>query len=263
MNLSVEQARFTEGEAVELADYRPLNKLALASAVLGVLSGLALLHPFLICLAAFGFATGLLAVRQLSIPDSPRTGATLARVGIFLSLLFGFGVGTKELTRQRATIEQARECAERWFELVRQGKLREAHQLTLHPPLRAVAGTSLDVVYAPRTRPRRRPDPSEGLAAEMEMMAQVPEEQLTQFFKGEPAQRLAALGTNATYTYLRTTQQQRSGPVEVMVKQDFGVEAVENGKPVRFVVNVTLERVLTNRIAAWRVVGVSNPQAGT
>jgi hypothetical protein len=97
----------------------------------------------------------------------------------------------------------------------------------------------------------------------MEMMEQVPHEQLATFFKGNPAQRLADLGANATYTYLRTTEQQRSGSVEVMVKQDFGVEAVENGKPVRFVVNITLHRMLTNRIAAWRVAGVSNPQAGT
>src|SRR5688572_11163370 len=101
MNLSVAPAQFTEGEALELTDYRPVNRFAILSTILGGLSLLALLHPLLLALPLFGALTGFIAAWQLSSPSSTQSGTTVAKWGIFLSLLFGIWATSANYSRQQ------------------------------------------------------------------------------------------------------------------------------------------------------------------
>src|SRR5687768_10126495 len=101
MNLSVAPTQFTEGEALELTDYRPVNRFAVLSAIFGGLSIFSLLSSLLLVVPVFGACAGFFSYWQLSLPSSNQSGKAAAKWGIFLSLLFGIWVVMAANSRER------------------------------------------------------------------------------------------------------------------------------------------------------------------
>ena len=254
MNLSVAPNQFTEAEAPELTEYRPVNRFAILSAVFGGLSGLGLLHPLFLIFPVVGVAAGLFASWQLAPRDSLQSGMTAAKWGVFLSLFFGIWVAANVYSRQQLLANQAKAYSEQWLKILSEGKLLEAHQLMLNQGRRVPAGTSLEKHY--EMRPRTKPSTStqEPSSEQMnEMMEEAPHEELKKFTDLPITQRVSKLGTHAEYEYLRTLAQIQLSPSEMVVRQRFAVNHNHDGKSERFEVDVNLERTEINRIANWRV----------
>jgi hypothetical protein len=250
MNLSVAPAQFTEGEALELTEYRPVNRFAVLSAIFGGLSVLAVLHPLLMALPLFGAATGFFAAYQLAKPTSLQSGNSAAKWGIFLSLLFGICATSANYSRQRLLDNQARTYAMQWFELLREGKLQEAHQLTMYQGQRAAAGTSLDAFYAEKspekTKSTESPSPEE-------MMAEpTPFELFENFYSRPLIKRFVDFGKNARYEYLQTTEQEQVSPSNYIIRQQYRV--TPNGDAnEQYLIEIKFDRTETNHIANWRL----------
>ena len=253
MNVSVAPAQFTEGEALELTEYRPVNRFAILSAIFGGLSVLALLHPLLMALPLFGAATGFFAAYQLSKTTSLQSGKPAAKWGLFLSLLFGICATSASLSRQQLLENQARTYAMQWFELLREGKLQEAHQLTMHQGQRAAAGTSLDTFYAKQSR--EKPDSTaEGPTPnEMEeMMETMPFAQFEDFYSRPLIKRFVEFGKNARYEYLETTEQEQFSPANYIIRQQYRVTPNEDASE-QYLIEIKFERTEMNHIANWRL----------
>lgn len=255
MNLTMAPAQFTEGEALELTDYRPVNRFAILSVIFGGLSWLSLLHPILLVLPLFGAVAGFCAAWQLSQPGSAQSGKLPAKWGIFLSLLFGIWVMTAGISKQQLLNHQAKTYALQWFELLRQGKLQEVHQLTLHQGQRASPGTTLEAFYDPKPREKPKTDPDDPSAAASLNDEREPTgfEQYSDYFSRPLCKRLADLGANATYEYVRTVQQEQVTTTDMHITQLFRVTAKEGGSTEQFLLQVKLERTEINHIANWRM----------
>jgi hypothetical protein len=253
MNLSVAPTQFTEGEALELTEYRPVNRFAVLSAIFGGLSGFTLLHPMLLVLPLVGAAAGFIAYWQLSVPNPLQSGKTAAKWGIFLSLLFGICMVTATASRDRLLARQARSCAEHWFQLISEGKLQAAHQLTLPSLRRSTSEADLKEYYKPKERKSRLPS-GEGSPGEMsEMLDLSGQELFDQLFSRPIMKRLAEFGNNATYEYLGTVSHIQTGPSSLSIVQQFGVTQRDGVNTERLVVEITLERTEDRQIANWRV----------
>ena len=78
----------------EYAQYRALSVMAVASCVLGVLSAATFLGWTLLVIPILGVATGVIALRRISVNAGELTGTRVAWTGILLSLVFlGGGAG--------------------------------------------------------------------------------------------------------------------------------------------------------------------------
>ena len=87
MSQTVEQMPAETNGVSDEFDYRPVPPLAAVTAVLGVISLLALITEFALPFALFGIVLGILAKRQISRSDGAFSGNWLVRGGLVLCAL--------------------------------------------------------------------------------------------------------------------------------------------------------------------------------
>jgi hypothetical protein len=90
-------------ESDEQFDYRPLSTIAIASLVMGLLSGLAMLDWIMLAFPLVGIVLGVYAVRAVGRRSDEVTGLLLAKLGLMLSIFFlisGFGWLSYELATE-------------------------------------------------------------------------------------------------------------------------------------------------------------------
>jgi hypothetical protein len=129
-----------------LVTYRPVSRIAVASAVAGFSSVLALISPVLWFIPIVAILLAVVALVRISRHEA-MWGVSFALAGIVLACLFGSWSATRLLTRQHIMFAHAQEFADDWFEQIRHGHLKEAHQLTLPYYERASAGVNLASYY--------------------------------------------------------------------------------------------------------------------
>jgi len=87
-------------ETVEVTGYRPVSKLAVAAAVAGILSALALMTPLLWLLPLVGVALAVAGLADVARPGAEKAGRAAALLGLALSIGFGTqAVSGKLVTR--------------------------------------------------------------------------------------------------------------------------------------------------------------------
>ncbi len=140
-------ASLGHSEGRELGQYRSVSRLAIVALLLGLASGLSMLHPILFVVPVVAIPTGLAALRHLRQRQDVIIGGPLAIVGLCLALLFG-ALGSTDLLISRVILtRQARALADSWCALLQQGATRQAHQWTLASSGRRAPGIPLDDVY--------------------------------------------------------------------------------------------------------------------
>ena len=129
-------------------EYRRICVPALAGFALALAGAVAFLHPLLwvlpvaaVCLCAWG-------LRTIGSSESPIAGRRLAQVGLALSLLFATSAISFAFSYASLFKNAAVPVGITWIRWALEGKLAEAHQLTLPPSHRAVGGTDLANYYA-------------------------------------------------------------------------------------------------------------------
>ena len=131
------------------------------------------------------------ALRSIQATQPRPLGRQAALWGVALATLFGSWGVTQDTVRQHLLYRQARQYAEQWFDLVRAGRVHEAHQLHLAQDARKPPGTSLSVLYESDRETRRAFD---------EMFAMGPSKQLLAMGKTSTAQFLR----NESYEFDRS-----------------------------------------------------------
>lgn len=127
-------------EQGERGEYLPVSRLAMAAAVMGAVSALALVSPlcWALPLTAAGLAAAALA--DVSRPGAPKAGGLAAVAGLALAVGFGAqavtdAVATRWLVERRATA-----TARHWIDAVRAGRPADAISVCAPRAVPAVAG---------------------------------------------------------------------------------------------------------------------------
>jgi hypothetical protein len=132
--------------------YQPVAGLAIAGALVAgayvlilVASGLAALSsgsplllpwPLSIGLPVVAAVLALLARRQIRSAEGTRAGLSLATWAWWLSVVGGLGYGAYYAATYSAVRAQAGDFADRWFDLLKKGKVNQAFLLSQEPRLR-------------------------------------------------------------------------------------------------------------------------------
>lgn len=142
-----ERATFSNREEIDqIGTYRMFNPAAALSFVIGLISALALVSFMSWVVPLIGVAIGALALWLAARRDN-MGGATLAWVGIFLSLLFLSMAVSQFISERQVLYDEAEVIGRRWLKLVTEGEDKIAHQAMLHPANRQARGFSVDEYY--------------------------------------------------------------------------------------------------------------------
>ncbi len=149
---------FSEAQEADIAEYRSVSLLSLAALGLGLLSPLALAFPLFLVVPVLAVLAALAAMRVIAANPSSLIGRKAAIVGLMLGLLFGAAAPARVFSRDWVMQHRARAFAQSWFELLREGRFYEAHQLTLDRSYRERVGIALDLFYESNADMREKYD---------------------------------------------------------------------------------------------------------
>ena len=226
--------------ADELRGYRAISLLAPITALLGIASVLALIHPLLWIVPLFAIVIGTIALRQIST-NPEMIGRKAVLFGLMLALFLGTFSPARLLTRQWMLSYESRRIASDWLELVRQGRLEEAHQWTLRPTDRQATDVSLDKYYE-----------SSGAALK----------DLDDFFNREIIERFRSVAQVGKIRFERKSVVAHANDAD-HVAHHFAVSKDVNGQSECVQIVTALKRSLNprTRAAYWVVENVSEPDA--
>lgn len=262
---------FSDLEPEQLGSYRPIHRLALVAIVVGIASAVSLIHPVFLVVPALGFILSLLALRQLPVSDQKQSGRALAILGVCFSLIFASWAFGREYSRQRYLFSHARQYAEEWLDLLRQGKLYEAHQLSMMEGRRLEPGESLEKHYTPAPAPnltemnKKREDADPGSPEEMremmKMMEPTPSDEFRAFTEREMIKRIRKLGPNCTFVFRANVTILKTAWETERVDQIFEAKGEIDGQPQSFLFKIQLERNTQTGLGDWRIQDVVAPDA--
>ena len=130
-----------------VTEYRSVSGMAVAAAVLGVASLLAIVTSSLMFLCVLGILASLIALRAIAASDGTLVGRPAAYLGLVLSLGVLGGLMSYDWTMKVALADQATPWAEQWCELVQDGKLETALELTRAVRARQILDDKLPEYY--------------------------------------------------------------------------------------------------------------------
>jgi len=233
-------------EADNQVQYRTVNWTAVASLLLGLLSATAIASKPMWCVPIVGITLAIIALWSLSRSDSGVLGRGAASVGLALSLLFKACAVTGHLVRQQTLRREARPHTTKWIEMVRNGQLREAHQLYLPQRERQPLGANLKKHY----------DDVSGRA----------QEEIDVFFNDPPLSKIIELGQQGQLRYVGdegVSTFRESGASLDMIVQQYAIDYEVEGMPetLSFVVSISRQYDSEHGEARWRVREVTEPGA--
>lgn len=255
-----QSSAFTEEPNLIVEEYRPIMPLAIISLVIGILSSITLLNIYLVVVPAIGALLGVVALVRLTVNRKRASGLWVASLGLMLSLFFGSWAVSQSASDNAVVYRQAREHAEFWFSLLKDGKIYQAYELRLAYPQRKMPGVDLAEVYKER---------GEGffanaeLAEEMGTTAQ--EMSLSKrglnfsgFVSGEPFRRIYEHAQEGEFEFVRNLGMRQSG-VNRRVAQLYRLSYKdERDEPQRIEFILEMERTFypDDRVYHWNIAAV-------
>jgi hypothetical protein len=214
--------------------------MAIGALLLGLAAPLALVNPLLWCVPAAAVIFSLIALRAINAEGSSLTGRNLALVGLALALVFGLWAPSRHYSRQWRLYSQAHVFADEWLALIHDGKIEQAHQLTLMEVERQRPGTSLAKFYA---------DSQDAKAS------------LAYFRKDKPLKTFIDLGDKATYVFQRGDGIPPPEHARQQVVLAYVARWTEDGALREHPFRIALERqtLLDTNQHLWRVLMVADP----
>jgi hypothetical protein len=178
-------AQLSAAEEADLVRYGAISPLAIGALVLGVLSALSLTTLLALFVPVVAVLVALVALRQIGKSNGAIVGRWAALTGLALALVFASTAIGRLVSREFILRAQARQFADQWLQIVREGKLQQAHQLQLPPGERQLAGVSLAQFYA--NSPAAR-------------------DQFAALFRGDPLRDIARDGKQSSLRFVRYGQ---------------------------------------------------------
>ncbi len=220
-----------EGEAVE--GYRPICGLAIAGAVLGVLSVTAFVNQLFWALALIAAGVNGAALWRIAVSGQALAGRRAALVGLTCSVLFGSMAVTNTLLEPARIRGDARRFAFEWLAELQHGKIERAHQRTVSFPRRLGAERPTEFLYKESAVLKR---------------------DVQQYASQEPVRTLAALGERAQVRYVRN-ERFEIGVDDRWAEDVFEVTVDRDGRRTTCPLKVTLRawRNLLTKEWGWEV----------
>lgn len=138
----------TLNEQGDTTGYREISGLAVAGALVGALSIVALDHVNFLFIPVIAVIINWRALRAIRERPSTVLGRRAALAGLALALIFGFSGAALPLGREAANRRQAIDVAHYWFEALRDNQPAVAHQWTVARWKRLKEGDSIRAHYA-------------------------------------------------------------------------------------------------------------------
>ncbi|MFV1968397.1 MAG: DUF4190 domain-containing protein [Pirellulaceae bacterium] len=254
-----DDAPFSSDEVDALTDYEPVDRLALASLFFGIASVAALIHPLLWILPILSVVMAFCALRRMAAQDR-QTGRRPAVTGLALALLFGSCAMTWMLSVDVVLSRESRKCCDTWLEMLREGKVYEAHQLTLDFDARLTTDAPIEKIYtaAPEDhkvamfnmneRSSAAPDAPIPETAE----AHIPAE-FTSWRISRPNDKLSTLGDKMSFRYDRTLGTTHDSPTHYSARHLYLMSFKEDGRSSTMPVEIAVKRTVVDGTARWSI----------
>jgi hypothetical protein len=225
----------------EVPGYRPMSLLAFLTLALGLVSGIALAHPIAWFAPAITLVIGVYSLRRISEPRANLAGRRLAMLGILLAVLFGAWAPSRYYTRQRHFFEAARQFADSWLALVREGKLQEAHQLTLMHHRRQATTAGLPRFYRENEQERQA---------------------LANYFRKPLIKSLVELGTKAEFVYRagHAISPPEDGRQLVVLDYEARWQDESGPRTLPFLLSLERQDLPDSNMNIWRIEGAIDPK---
>jgi hypothetical protein len=224
--------QLTEHDDAQYTQYRAVSSTAIVGLLLGLASPLAFASPLIWPLPLVGFLVSALALRRIARPEHPLLGRKAALAGLAISGLLLAAAPGEWLTYRWLLAREARQFADRWFQMLADGQPQRAYQLVLDPMARCTADDELWDFYRKNLRHR---------------------EDLESYVKRPLIRTLLALGKRAQIRFYRMQGQQPEYENEAVDLQYAVTYDAQDGQK-SFFVNLHLwrSRLKTGR-AEWRM----------
>jgi hypothetical protein len=232
--------RFHTTDEPDVVSYHVISKLAVVSAVFGLLSFTATLHPLMLIAPIVAVVTGALALRAIATDTAGLTGRRLAIAGMIVGVFFAATATSRLMTRDWIIATRAKKFAGDWLQLAIDGRREEAYEMTLAPERRQLPTTDLPAYYA--GSPERN-------------------EHLQRFYDESPMKELIEFGTAGTVRLDRivdTLQDHRSRDIVGLI---YSLEYVDGDTPHTLKIRLVLRRSRHPRTGRgqWVVWQVGDP----
>ncbi|MCS7304826.1 MAG: hypothetical protein NZ602_06940 [Thermoguttaceae bacterium] len=236
----------SDAQEAALVGYRRPCLWAFGGLVLGVLSFTAVYEQWLYLLPLLGLGCTGLAFWRLT-RDETLTGHRAAWGGLVLACFWLAAAPAHWLTMRYLLRQEARQVAELWFDLLRQGQPHKAYQLTLHPKSRHPFDNEEALLEYYRKNPRQH-------ALLWQYIGNVPQRP----FQPEGPnliRTLLALGDKAQIHYVGTEAHRRQDSTEEVLLV-YGVSFPLHGQRTTFFVGLDMKRYLLepDGKASWQIV---------
>ena len=116
--------------ADELGQYRSLSTLAVVALLLGLASPLFFTARAFSAIPVAGVAVALVALLRIHASQGSQTGATIAKLGLLLSVVFFVAPHALSYVRDSTSLRMAERTAHRWVDAVSHQRWGEAATLT-------------------------------------------------------------------------------------------------------------------------------------
>lgn len=127
--------------SAETISYRPVSKLAVAAAVMGVLSSLAVTTPLLWIVPLVGVVLAVVALADVARPGAEKAGRAAALVGLALAVGFGVQALTSSLLARSIMDRRSEAVVRAWLDALGENRIAAARSMVAqhllppsHPP---------------------------------------------------------------------------------------------------------------------------------
>lgn len=222
-------------------DYRVINGWSVVAMILALLSSAALLLPIFWGVPLLAIIVSLVALSKIKREPHLYMGRRLAIVSLVAALILGGWSTSRHYFFRLHMYAAAENNLNNWFELIKQGKQEEVHQLSLLPGMRAMGKTTLSEYYQNEKRVRQ---------------------EMQKFFSGSPMRQIIKLGPGSSLRLIQNRNVRITDDAGLLVYQRFMIEYSQDGQPVALPVEIKSSRIFDKytRSSHWTVLTVQNLQ---
>ena len=223
-------------------DYQVINGWSVVALILALLSISALLLPiFLLILSLPAIIISLVALAKIRREPHLFMGRHIATLSLVIAVIVGGWTLSRRYYFHVRMFAAAESNVDNWFQLIKEGKHEEAHQLTLLAGMRTSGRMTLREYYQNEKRVRQ---------------------EMQTFFSEVPMRQIVKLGENWSARWMANRNLRITDENGLLVFQRFEIHYTEDGRPVTLPVEIKSSRILDKytRASHWTVLTVRHLQ---
>ena len=225
-----------------MEEYQSLDLFAVFALIAGLLSVGVIVSNVFLFVAFVGIVCGLISFLRILTSGGILTGTKMAALGIGFALMFGAFQFSYQYFRIQTIHAASREHSIRWLNLLREGRLNEAHQLGMKFDERQIPGTDLNKYYRDTALFNDGKDIMDSSGDQSVNMSGTPFEQRTDYFDRPTLQKIIKLGTDCEIKFVRTLISLKDKNVDY-VNQEFDLLYNKDGKDVSEKFDLVMMRI--------------------